>query len=52
LDFSTAQPIGGCDIYVLSILTAVLLPMILLAGVFGRNVAGLPGIHDLAAFAW
>ena len=40
----------GRNLYVLSILTAVLLPMTLVAGVFGMNVAGLPGSHDPGAF--
>jgi len=40
----------GRNLYVLSILTAVLLPMTLVTGVFGMNVAGLPGVHDPAAF--
>ena len=41
----------GCNLYVLSILTAVLLPMTLVTGVFGMNVAGLPSMHDPGAFA-
>jgi zinc transporter len=41
----------GRNLYVLSILTAVLLPMTLVTGVFGMNVAGLPGLQDPAAFA-
>lgn len=40
----------GRNLYVLSILTAVLLPMTLVTGVFGMNVAGLPGMQDPAAF--
>lgn len=40
----------GRNLYVLSILTAVLLPMTLVTGVFGMNVAGLPGLHDPSAF--
>ncbi|MFL6578499.1 MAG: CorA family divalent cation transporter [Povalibacter sp.] len=38
------------NLYVLSILTAVLLPMTLVTGIFGMNVAGMPGLHDAAAF--
>jgi zinc transporter len=40
----------GRNLYVLSILTAVLLPMTLVTGVFGMNVAGLPGMQDPGAF--
>jgi zinc transporter len=40
------------NLYVLSILTAVLLPMTLVTGIFGMNVGGLPGLHDSSAFAW
>jgi zinc transporter len=40
----------GRNLYVLPILTAVLLPMTLVTGVFGMNVAGLPGMHDPGAF--
>jgi zinc transporter len=42
----------GRNLYVLSILTAVLLPMTLVTGVFGMNVAGLPGLRDPGAFFW
>jgi zinc transporter len=38
------------NLYVLSILTAVLLPMTLVTGIFGMNVAGMPGLHSAAAF--
>ena len=40
----------GRNLYVLSILTAVLLPMTLVTGVFGMNVAGLPGLASPGAF--
>lgn len=36
--------------YVLSIVTAVFLPLSFLTGLFGMNVAGLPGIEDPTAF--
>ncbi len=36
----------GRNLYVLSILTAVLLPMTLVTGIFGMNVADLPGLHQ------
>jgi zinc transporter len=40
----------GRNLYVLSILSAVFLPMTLITGIFGMNVAGLPGLHSPAAF--
>lgn len=40
----------GRNLYVLSLLTAVLLPMTLVTGIFGMNLAGLPGTHDPHAF--
>lgn len=40
----------GRNLYVLSILTAVLLPMTLITGIFGMNVAGLPGQEDSGSF--
>lgn len=40
----------GRNLYVLSVLTAVLLPMTLVTGIFGMNVAGLPGMHGESAF--
>ena len=36
----------GRNLYVLSLLTAVLLPMTLITGVFGMNVAHLPGANS------
>jgi zinc transporter len=42
----------GRNLYVLSILTAVLLPMTLVTGIFGMNVAGLPGVRDGGSFWW
>jgi zinc transporter len=42
----------GRNLYVLSILTAVLLPMTLVTGVFGMNVAGLPGLAGAGSFWW
>jgi zinc transporter len=38
------------NLYTLSVLTAVLLPMTLVTGIFGMNVGGLPGMHEPAAF--
>ncbi|MEO5337637.1 MAG: hypothetical protein H7841_12190 [Magnetospirillum sp. WYHS-4] len=43
---------NGRNLYILSVLTAVLLPLNLVTGVFGMNVAGLPGLHDDLAFFW
>ena len=40
----------GRNLYVLSVLTAVLLPMTLVTGIFGKNVAGLPGTSNPASF--
>jgi len=42
----------GRNLYVLSILTAVFLPMTLVTGIFGMNVAGLPGLHGEHSFLW
>jgi zinc transporter len=42
----------GRNLYVLSILTAVLLPMTLVTGIFGMNVAGLPGLSSQTSFWW
>jgi zinc transporter len=39
-------------LYVLSVLSAVVLPMTLITGVFGMNVAGLPGLQGESAFFW
>jgi zinc transporter len=42
----------GRNLYVLTVYTVVLLPMTLISGVFGMNVAGLPGTQDTRAFWW
>ena len=42
----------GDQLYVLSILTAVFLPMTLISGIFGMNVAGLPGTQAESGFFW
>lgn len=42
----------GNNLYILSIFTALLLPPSLMAGIFGMNVAGLPGLQDENAFLW
>jgi zinc transporter len=38
------------NLYVLSIVTTLLLPITLITGVFGMNVAGLPGTREPAGF--
>lgn len=43
---------SGRNLYIISVLTAVLMPLNIVTGIFGMNVAGLPGLHDGAAFLW
>ncbi|MFL9922983.1 transporter [Herbaspirillum lusitanum] len=38
------------NLMALSILTALLMPATLVSGIFGMNVAGLPGLHDEGSF--
>jgi zinc transporter len=40
------------NLMLLSVLTAFLMPATLVSGVFGMNVAGLPGLKDGQAFWW
>lgn len=40
------------NLYILSVLSTIMLPLNLVASVFGMNVAGLPGLHDAFAFWW
>ena len=40
----------GMRMYVLSLVTAIFLPLSFLTGIFGMNVAGLPGTEDPKAF--
>jgi zinc transporter len=40
------------NLYILSLFTALLLPPSLIAGIFGMNVAGLPGLQEGTAFWW
>ncbi len=40
------------NLYFLSLLSAIFLPMTLVAGVFGMNVAGMPGLEDAGGFWW
>ena len=42
----------GMRMYVLSIVTAIFLPLSFLTGVFGMNVAGLPGLENPQAFMY
>jgi zinc transporter len=37
---------------ILSVVTAVFMPVTLITGIFGMNVAGLPGLEDRSAFWW
>lgn len=39
------------NLYVLSIVTTIFLPITLITGVFGMNVGGLPGVQSSAGFA-
>jgi zinc transporter len=43
---------SGRNLYILSVLSAVMLPLNLVTGLFGMNVAGLPGLEDARAFWW
>lgn len=40
------------NLYVLSIVTAIFMPITLITGIFGMNVGGLPWLLDTAGFAW
>jgi zinc transporter len=40
------------NLFRLSIVTLIFLPMTLVTGIFGMNVAGLPGTHDALSFWW
>ena len=40
------------NLVILSIVTTVFLPITLITGIFGMNVAGLPGLEDRSAFWW
>lgn len=42
----------GMRMYVLSLVTAIFLPLSFLTGIFGMNVAGLPGTENPQAFSW
>ncbi|WP_020180533.1 CorA family divalent cation transporter [Methylopila sp. M107] len=49
---ATLAEITNRNLYVLSIVTAVFLPMTLVTGVFGMNVGGLPGVESPHGFLW
>ena len=40
------------NLYILSVITAVLLPLNIVTGIFGMNVGGLPGLDHPGAFVW
>ena len=40
------------SLLVLAVLTAIFLPMTLITGIFGMNIAGMPGLQDADAFLW
>lgn len=40
------------NLMALSVLTALLMPATLVSGIFGMNVAGLPGLHESTSFWW
>ena len=40
------------NLFRLSIVTLIFLPMTLVTGIFGMNVAGLPGTHEAMSFWW
>jgi zinc transporter len=40
------------NLYVLSMVTIVFLPLTLITGIFGMNVGGLPWVEDKFGFAW
>ena len=40
------------NLYLLSMVTVIFLPMTLITGIFGMNVAGLPGLESAGAFWW
>ena len=40
------------NLFILSVVTVIFLPMTLITGIFGMNVAGLPGLEDPDAFWW
>ena len=40
------------NLFILSMVTAIFMPATLITGIFGMNVAGLPGLDDASAFWW
>ncbi len=47
-----AQEDTNRNLLILSVVTATFLPVTLITGIFGMNVAGLPGLEDRSAFWW
>ena len=40
------------NLYIVSLLTAIFLPITLITGIFGMNVGGLPWVDQDGGFAW
>jgi zinc transporter len=40
------------NLYIVSLLTAIFLPITLITGIFGMNVGGLPWVEDSGGFLW
>ena len=40
------------NLYIVSLLTAIFLPITLITGIFGMNVGGLPGVDQDTGFVW
>jgi zinc transporter len=40
------------NLYIVSLLTAIFLPITLITGIFGMNVGGLPWVEDQGGFLW
>ena len=40
------------NLYIVSLLTAIFLPITLITGIFGMNVGGLPFLEQETGFAW
>ncbi|SLN18943.1 Zinc transport protein ZntB [Aquimixticola soesokkakensis] len=51
LSGQTSDRLNG-NMYVISVLSAVFLPLSFLTGLFGVNVGGMPGVADGQAFLW
>ncbi len=42
----------GRNLYLLSVITAIFLPLSFLTGLFGINIGGMPGVQSPTAFSW